>query len=49
MKINNCEAVQNNVTQQLQVRHKATPQKTQTPEMPDASVGKGDVSTQTAK
>lgn len=29
MKINNCEAVQKNVTQQLQVRHKANPPKTQ--------------------
>lgn len=29
MKINNCEAVQKNVTQQLQIRHKANTQKTQ--------------------
>lgn len=50
MKINNCEAVQK-VTQQLQIRHKANPSKTQSKkptEMADASVGKEDVSMQTA-
>lgn len=48
MKINNCEATQKNVTQQLQIRHKATPSKTQSKEtlgISDVSLGKGEVST----